>query len=450
MELTPTTLSVGKSQTVTYRKKIGLLEQLAAVKSAADEAQQVTDYESAHDEAILTAIEIVEEFLHQTGRVCYGGAAMNAQLPDRYKFYDPKYTIPDYDFLTPTADKDIATLERRFRAAGFTEIGIRPGMHEGTTKIYINFVPVADVTLIDIKLYNMFKSHAVKVNKITYMDANSLRMMMYLELSRPRGEVERWTKVYERLLLLDFAVPMKRCKGDPKPQTIPLMIYRAILYYAIQNNRVLAGASIISGYKAALKGELKAEWFFKQSDPLIFYSPNLDADEANIRELAGVEVKTSVVDGVGDYVPTVKYLTYLGKPIALLVKESACHSYNTLPLKNGKYVLIASLDTLITLYLSIMISGNKKLKGFFPFPILCMAQQAVNLSNYMRRHPNRSQFPFISITCSGNQKGLPSLLREKVARIQAAKIKKLKENTISSFKTQKRTKRQSRKTLRRD
>jgi hypothetical protein len=433
MDLTPTT--------VTYRRKIGLTEQLAAVKSAAEEAQKATDYASAHDQEILTAIEIVEEFLRQTGRVCYGGAAMNAQLPNKYKFYDPEYTIPDYDFLTPSADKDITTLERRFRAAGFTEIGIRPGMHEGTTKIYINYVPVADVTLIDGRLYDMFKSHAVKVNKITYMDANSLRMMMYLELSRPRGEVERWSKVYERLLLLDFAVPMKRCKGEPKPQQIPLMIYRSMLYYAIQNNRVLAGASVISGYKAALKGDLKAEWFFGQSEPLIFYSPNLDADEANIRELAGGEVKGTLVEGVGDYVPTVKYLTYLGKPIALLVKESACHSYNTLPLKNGKYILVASLDTLITLYLSLMISGNKKVKRFFPFPVLCMAQQAVSLSNYMRRHPSKSQFPFISVVCSGHQKGLPSLLREKVARIQAAKLK------AASFRTQKRSKSRSRRTL---
>jgi hypothetical protein len=426
---------------VTYRKRIGLIDQLAAVKSAAEEAQKVTDYASAHDQEILTAIEIVEEFLRQTGRVCYGGAAMNAQLPDKYKFYDPEYTIPDYDFLTPTAEKDIAMLERRFRAAGFTEIGIRPGMHEGTTKIYINYVPVADVTLIDGQLYNMFKSHAVKINKITYMDANSLRMMMYLELSRPRGEVERWSKVYERLLLLDFAVPMKRCKGEPRPRQIPLMIYRSVLYYAIQNNRVLAGASVVGAYKAALKGDLKAEWFFGQSEPLIFYSPNLDADEANIRELAGTEVKGTLVEGVGDYVPTVKYLTYLGKPIALLVKESACHSYNTLSLKNGKYILIASLDTLITLYLSLMISGNKKVKGFFPYSVLCMAQQAVNLSNYMRRHPSKSQFPFISVTCSGHQKGLPSLLREKVARIQAAKLKS------ASFRTQKRSKSRSRKTL---
>ncbi len=404
----------------------------------------MTDYASAHDEEILAAIEIVEEFLRQTGRVCYGGAAMNAQLPAKYKFYDPEYTIPDYDFLTPTADKDIETLERRFRAAGFTEIGIRPGMHEGTTKIYINYVPVADVTLIDMKLYNMFKHHAIKVDKITYMDANSLRMMMYLELSRPRGEVERWTKVYERLLLLDFAVPMKRCKSEPKPKPIPLMIYRAVLYYAVQNNRVLAGASVISGYKEALKGDLKAEWFFQQSEPLIFYSPNLDADEINIRGLVGdVEIKSKLVEGVGDYVPTVKYLSYLGKPIVLLVAESACHSYNTLTLKNGKYLLVASLDTLITLYLSLMISGNKKLKGFFPLPILCMASEATKLANYMRRNPRQSKFPFISIVCSGHQKGLPSLLREKVARIQAAKraVKTFKRSRTKSVRRNKTSKR---------
>ena len=34
----------------------------------------------------------------------------------------------------------------------------------------------------------------IALGDISYLDANTLRMLMYLELSRPRGEVSRWPK----------------------------------------------------------------------------------------------------------------------------------------------------------------------------------------------------------------------------------------------------------------
>lgn len=404
-----------------------LKEQLERIEMSADEAQKRIDFDSAHDEEILLAIGIVEDFLKLTGRVCYGGAAMNAQLPDKYKFYDPRYNIPDYDFLTPNPEQDIEMLQRRFRAAGFTDIGIRPGMHEGTTKIYINFVPVADVSAIHPSLYTMFKKHAVKVGGLTFMDVNSLRMMMYLELSRPRGEVARWSKVYERILLLAYARPtsISAChKRDPKSR-VPLPVYRTVLQYALRFNRVIAGASVVGAYRESLKRPLAAEWFFSQKLPLILYVPPGDGDASALRELLG-DLAVRQIPATGDFIPRMILLSYDKTPIVLLVEETACHSYNTMEMKNGKILRIASLDTLITLYLSILLSGRKFLKSLFPQSILCMAQESVELSSYMRRYPEKSQFPFISLTCSGYQKGMPTLLREKVARIKVAKTQKVK------------------------
>lgn len=424
-------------QTASYRKKIKLVDQLAQIAEATDEAQRRIDFDSAHDEEILAAIDIVEDFLRATGRICYGGTAMNVHLPAKYKFYDPKYTIPDYDFLTTDSEGDINRLRQRFKSAGFTEIGIRPGMHEGTTKVYINYTPVADITEIDPTLYKMFKKHATKDHGITYMDANSLRMMMYLELSRPRGEVERWSKVYERLLLLQHAAPMKHCKGKERALKIPLIVYRTILYYVIQTGRVLAGAHIIGAYKESLKKPIRAEWLFTQASPLIIYSPNAERDIKGIEELLGDDttLKVRVLPSIGDFIPEMRVVSYFGKVVLLLVEETACHSYNTLELKSGRFLKIASLDTLITLYLSMMLRGAKQLKGIFPTSALCMAQQAVELSTFMRRHPEETKFPFISLACSGHQKGLPSLLREKVKRIQAAKTRKGSSSTSYSTRS---------------
>jgi hypothetical protein len=296
-------------------------------------------------------------------------------------------------------------------------------MHEGTTKIYINYTPVADISAIDPNLYRMFKEHAVKVHGITFMDVNSLRMMMYLELSRPKGEVERWTKVYERLLLLDMVLPPKSCPPTKATNRIPLPIYRTVLRYVMRQGRVIAGASVVGAYRESLRRPLKAEWLFTEAMPLIVYAPEGGADEIEgLKELLG-PVRIRKFKGTGDVVPAMTMVDYYGWPVVLYVQESACHAYNTLELKDGEFVKIASLDTLITLYLSIMISGKKTLKRFFPQSILCMANQCIELNNYMRRYPGRSQFPFITLSCSGYQKGLPTLLREKVARIQAGKRK---------------------------
>lgn len=418
----------------TYRQTIELKKQLEVISGAADKAQRRIDYESAHDEEVLSAIDIVEAFLRDKGRICYGGTAMNMQLPDKYKFYDPKFTIPDYDFLTPNAATDIENLQKRFRAAGFTEIGIRPGMHEGTTKVYINFTPVADITQIHPSLYAMFRKKATTFNGIRYMDVDSLFMMMYLELSRPRGEVGRWEKVYERILLLQYARTYEPCKATKSAkQSVPLPIYRALLNYIVRQERVIAGANLVSVYRDSLRQRVKASWFFSHSSPLIFYSPDMTADVEALKALYGEssDLTVSELKEVGDFIPAMKIVKYIGRPLALIVQETACHSYNTLELHSGQYMRIASLDTLITLYLSLTLSGKKVLEMFFPRSILCMAHHCIELSSYMRRHPKRSQFPFISIECAGHQKGLPSLLREKFGRIHKGKTQKKKSASAS-------------------
>ena len=84
--------------------------QLEALTQFQEEAQQKIDFDSAHNSEVLKSIEVVETFLRRTGRICYGGQAINAHLPQKYKFYDPKYNIPDYDFFTPDQAGDIKEL----------------------------------------------------------------------------------------------------------------------------------------------------------------------------------------------------------------------------------------------------------------------------------------------------------------------------------------------------
>ncbi len=425
---------------LTYRKRIKLPDQLEKIDQFAEEAQDRIDYESAHDEQILSGIKVVEDFLRSTGRVCYGGTAQNIHLPKRYKFYDPDKSIPDYDFLTPNGAQDVKNLEGRLRDAGFTDIGSRPGVHEGTTKIYLNFIPIADITEIDTKLYNLFKKHSVEYSGINYMDVNSLRMMMYLELSRPRGEVSRWHKVFERLKLLEHADIPRNCKAPTIKKTrIPLPIYRILFYYALNNSRVMAGASVLNIYKQSLKSQVMGDWLFSANLPLVMYSPNLNNDLSDIKQLLGnYTVKVTEIEAIGDFIPRCIVLEHSGKPILLMVEETACHGYNNLAMRSGKTVRVASLDTIVTLYLSLMMTNRPLVRRVFPQSILCMAQTAMEISSYMRRH-NKGHFPFISLDCTGHQTGLPTLLRERFKRIRG--LRKTNKGSDSYKRTKTRRKR---------
>ena len=59
----------------------------------------------------------------------------------------------------------------------------------------------------------IFDFDAIQVANIFYCPPNYLRMAMYLELSRPDGDVSRWEKVLKRLTLLNKHYPMKGKKS---------------------------------------------------------------------------------------------------------------------------------------------------------------------------------------------------------------------------------------------
>ena len=82
-------------------------------------------------------------------------------------------------------------------------------MHGGTFKVFVNFIPVADITFVPKALYNSIKKHSIVKAGIYYAPADYLRMAMYLELSRPKGDTSRWEKVLKRLLLLNKVYPLK-------------------------------------------------------------------------------------------------------------------------------------------------------------------------------------------------------------------------------------------------
>jgi hypothetical protein len=416
------------------------LKQIDIIKQASELAQSKTDYASAHDDNIVRAIDVVEEFLRKKHRLCYGGQAINAHLPAKYKFYDPEYSIPDYDFFTPNQNSDITVLVKDLKKAGFTEISVREGMHEGTIKIYVDYIPVADMTSIDPKLFRILSKREFKLDGISYLDANSLRMLMYLELSRPRGETTRWSKVYERLALFNEFVPSKPCRVSFNPFNGGLTKEQSeyTLNYIIENKRVFAGADLIDFYDHSLKfGKQNTNWILGSKKPILFFSPDSNNDAKKLREEFSfilsqqkkdkstpgesiqkpITIKTYSSRGV-DLIPSVKVISQGNKSLVFVIDQTACHSYFNVPISGGKIIRIASMDTLITLYFSL---GLLDTQFYNMGSMECLANKLVQVSIKARENPDDFIFPFISIKCSGHQTSLPSLIRAKVKRITQKK-----------------------------
>lgn len=403
------------------------------IEEVIDKAQEKIDMEAAASPEIRFALDIVEEFLRRKRRVCYGGTAMNAQLPKNEQFYSPERDLPDYDFFTPDIEHDAEDLVNELKKSGFEDVQNRIGIHEGTRKILVNYVAVADISEIDSDIYDILEKRAVVIDGIRYTDPDVLRMMMYLELSRPRGEVSRWNKVYERLALINKTFPIEKCEKEKRfPRRIPIEIRDILHNFCIEYKRILAGARLEKLYFRSLKGKTAVKWETKEGGAVVFYSPDPKKDAIALRAKLGFRgVDVRYFKEKGDVIPARLVLRLHGIPIALLIQETACHSYNSLKDEKGNDVYIASLSTLISLYLSLSIFTRDE-EEIFGFSLLCATQRFIEVNNQLQRLRTVRQFEPFSLDCRGYQKGYPTLLREKVKRVAdekaASKIKKLLEN----------------------
>lgn len=411
------------------------------LEEAIEKASNRLKFESAHDEELLHALTVVGEFIKRKKRVCYGGTAMNAILPKAKQFYDPQVDLPDYDFYTPDVETDVEELVQDLNKAGFKDVYHKVGIHAGTKKILVNFVAVADVSSIEQDLFNVLLKRAVLKDGMYYTDENVLRMMMYLELSRPKGMVERWTKVFERLQLINQLFPIRACGAAgaaKKPPTIPLEARRAILDYIIEWQRILCNGPVISLYTQGIRHG-NAKFRVQEGGPLLFTSPDPRIDALTLKKQLrneGITLFRHVARG--EIVPERIELRKDGVTLCVIVQETACHSYVSIPLSDGRSIYIGSLEFLITLYLSLSIFTTH-VDEILGGRVLCQVKRFIELSNE-NYAAKSSQFPPFSLQCRGHQVQFASLLRQKVGRIQREKEKgeKATKRTSRSTKTRKR------------
>ena len=390
---------------------------MEAIEQAAKIAQAEIDKQAASDPAIRKVMRIVEKFI-QTHRVmCYGGTAINNLLPKEDQFYDFSVDIPDYDFYSETPQIHAAKLADRIANAGFNSVEVKPGIHLGTYKVFADYIPVADVSSLEKPIFDKLWKESIVKNNIHYVPPNFLRMSVYLELSRPRGDVSRWQKVYGRIQKLNKHYPMSCPKHEESLDVFLKEDTRKKIEGLIIKEKV-----VLLGFNASVMQD--ENHGNKWSLPLDVLATPQQKNHL-IKELTSFFEKYDRVSTKEhpEYAELVPAYTDIHDPktkltLVRVYETNACHSYHLAP--NGLH--IASIPTLLQFFLSALY-GPEKLLDKPEQRFLCVADHLMNLANNNVKRRYKLLTP---ITCLGKQKGLIEMRAEK-----SELYNKLKENRTS-------------------
>jgi len=399
--------------------------ELAILRDAVDKAEVNTSSKMASSELVRSMISLLEDFLRRKKCVCYGGTAINNILPKHAQFYDREIEIPDYDFYTPNALEDAKELADLYHKNGFYYTEAKSGIHYGTFKVYVNFIAIADITYLHPNIFNSMSKEAIQVNGILYAPANFLRMNMYLELSRPLGDVSRWEKVLKRLNLLDEHWPLKTYNCHNIQFQRPLDSYQndsEKLYFILRDILANQGVLFLGGYATRLFAKNN-----DSKDSIVKKIPDFDvlSDDAEtvctiiierLKEIGYKNVQITKYEAVDEVIPTHYQIHIKNETLCFVYETIACHSYNEITIDSTK-IKIATIETMMTFYIAFYYSDR-------PYHdkqrILCMAQFLFNVIRENRLN-QKGLLKRFSLDCYGTQKTIEEIHKEKIKKFNELK-----------------------------
>ena len=398
---------------------------------------------------------IVRTYLQNDKYMLYGGMAINYVLPKQSQFYDMQ-DIPDYDVFCKNAQKSAFELTTKLYDAGYTYAEAKPAMHYGTYKVYANFIPVVDFTEISQTMYNHLFKQAVfaKSIKMWCAPVHYLRMSMYLELSRPKGDISRWSKVYQRLLLLNNAYPITEQKTlyneCNKPMTNKVSEQKTLSYqesmkpllrkilnkcikqkyvfignaclHILSRSQYKSGKLILSDKQNVLRNK---EMQNIHINPKVTYmdvlvngdlKKNVLCMKRFIEQNSAHKVRIQRHNSIskGEFLPE-RYTLYIkNKAIMCMYSTFACHGYYTI---KGKGMRIASIHTLLNIYFAALLTKKNE----------HMHCRLFNMIQYVMDVEKRKKFPIVYLgKCYGYQKTMYDMKKSYALKKETKKLKKMK------------------------
>ena len=371
----------------------------------------------------LSLIELLETFIQEKKLVCYGGIAINNILPDKKKFYDEDLDIPDYDFFSPNAYEDSIELAKLFSNKGYENIEAKTAIIFGTYKVFVNFIPIADITQIDTDVFNIIQKMSIKKNNILYSPPSYLRMSLYQELSRPLGDISRWDKIYKRLTLLNENLPFDykdTCdlRGNLIINTdLNNKIYKILKKIIIDNQYVLFGDYGLSFYISFFPKKYQNQLINKKINQIFVLCESFN----HIKELLKsfpYEINFIHHDIENKFMKDFYEVKINNESFLYIFLTNSCQSYNHV-YKNKKEINIATIDTILSIYYALQFVTIPSIdkKNLLSYCYLLENIHSDNKTNLLRR---------FYLPCVGKQMTI-----EDIKKDRNTKYKKLKYNKTS-------------------
>lgn len=406
--------------------------EMAVLRNVVDESEKIQGAKIATSPEVQQMIQILEDFLLRKKLICYGGTAINNILPKHAQFYNRSVEIPDYDFFSPNALRDAKELADVYYSAGYSEVEAKSGMHPGTYKVYVNFLPVADITQLHPVLFESIKRESISVAGIKYAPPNYLRMSMFLELSRPNGDVSRWEKVLKRINLLNAHYPLSadvdcnQIDFQRKMDVEKNQNNSETIYFLVRDSFIDQGLVFLGGYGVSLYSKYMPHDQRRQVSRI----PDFDVLSENPEKSAMIvrdrlveagykQVKLVQHTPLGEVIPAHIEISVNGDVIGMIYQTIACHSYNKITI-GDKEINVASIDTMLSFYLA-FVYANKPY--FNKDRILCMAMYLfqVQQKNSLEQKGLLKRF---SIDCYGKQETMEEIRAEKARKYEELKSDK--------------------------
>lgn len=405
--------------------------ELAILRHAVDEGEIIQKKKNINPE--MDAIfKILEEFIIKKKLILYGGLALNNMMPKEVRFYDEDIDVPDYDMFSENALEDAKELADIYYSLGYKEVEARSGMHYGTFKVFVDFVGVADITQIPSILYKKLNTDAVVISGMYYSPPDYLRMALYLELSRPAGDITRWEKVLKRLTLLNKYYPLQtpvNCEiidFQRKMESITDINENEKIYFITRDFFIEKGVVFFGGYASSLY----SKYMPKNEKTLLEKNPDFDVLSTDIDQYAMQLVETlkyngyknakyKVNDAIGELIPRHIQIHIGIDIIAFIFEPIACHSYNVVKI-NKQNVNIATIDTMLSFYLAFIYIDKFR---YIKERIMCMAKFLFDVQQ-KNRLEQRGLLKRFTMNCYGKQMSMKSIRAEKAEKYRELENKK--------------------------
>ena len=404
--------------------------ELTILRMAVDKAEEKIGKRIVNSEDVQKIIKIVEDFIKKKNLICYGGTAINNILPKEDQFYNKEAEIPDYDFFTVNALEDAKELSDIYFKEGFTDVEAKSGQHHGTFKVYVNYMPIADLTSTPKEIFNALRKDSLRVAGILYAPPNFLRMSMYLELSRPAGDTSRWEKVLKRLTILNKHYPLVSgdCHNIDFQREMEDPSNEDKIYETVQTTLVNQGVVFFGGYALSLYSEYMPRKIHTKLKKIADFDvlsnePETTAEiiKERLKDINIKNVKILKRQAVGETVPFHYEVKVGNDSIAFIYKPVGCHSYNVIK-HNGQSVKIATIDTMLSFSLAFLYT-NRPYFSEFSDRILCMSKFLFEVQQ-KNRLEQKGLLRRFSIICYGHQNSIEELRAEKAEKFKELKNKK--------------------------